>query len=236
MKHVHVKAFDIPGAWYQTLEEIWLNGDNYEVGYGSESTMTRKLNVSIEITNPETRPLIAEKAPCDMKYVTSYALQYLWAGMKTDEETYTYGSRLREPIDQVSKVIERYVKEPNDRQLTLLIRQPLDILKTIDGMRHEPPCLTVMDTEIMENHLNMTCYFRSWDAFAGLPANIAGIQIFNEALVNEINKRAGTYYKTGKLIFHSKNCHIYSRLYNLVEELVKPKKRFPAEAGGIIKN
>jgi len=200
VKHVHVKAFDIPGAWYQTLEEIWLNGDNYEVGYGSESTMTRKLNVS------------------DMKYVTSYALQYLWAGMKTDEETYTYGSRLREPVDQVSKVIERYVKEPNDRQLTLLIRQPHDILKTIDGMRHEPPC------EIMENHLNMTCYFRSWDAFAGLPANIAGIQIFNEALVNEINKRAGTYYKTGKLIFHSKNCHIYSRLYDLVEELVKPKK------------
>ena len=224
MKYVHVKAFDIPGAWYQTLEEIWLNGDNYEVGYGSESTMTRKLNVSIEITNPETRPLIAEKAPCDMKYVTSYALQYLWAGMKTDEETYTYGSRLREPVDQVSKVIERYVKEPNDRQLTLLIRQPLDILKTINGMRHEPPCLTVMDTEIMENHLNMTCYFRSWDAFAGLPANIAGIQIFNEALVNEINKRAGTYHKTGKLIFHSKNCHIYSRLYDLVEELVKPKK------------
>ena len=224
MKHVHVKAFDIPGAWYQTLEEIWLNGDDYEVGYGSESTMTRKLNVSIEITNPDTRPLIAEKAPCDMKYVTSYALQYLWAGMKTDEETYTYGSRLREPVDQVAHVIERYVKEPNDRQLTLLIRQPIDILKTIDGMRHEPPCLTVMDTEIMNNQLHMTCYFRSWDAFAGLPANIAGIQIFNEALVNEINKRAGTKYTTGKLVFHSKNCHIYSRLYDLVEELVKPEK------------
>ena len=224
MKHVHVKAFDIPGAWYQTLEEIWLNGDDYEVGYGSESTMTRKLNVSIEITNPDTRPLIAEKAPCDMKYVTSYALQYLWAGIKTDEETYTYGSRLREPVDQVAHVIERYVKEPNDRQLTLLIRQPIDILKTIDGMRHEPPCLTVMDTEIMNNQLHMTCYFRSWDAFAGLPANIAGIQIFNEALVNEINKKAGTRYTTGKLIFHSKNCHIYSRLYDLVEELVKPEK------------
>jgi len=91
-------------------------------------------------------------------------------------------------------------------------------------MRHEPPCLTVMDTEIMKNQLHMTCYFRSWDAFAGLPANIAGIQIFNEALVNEINKRAGTKYTTGKLIFHSKNCHIYSRLYDLVEELVKPEK------------
>jgi thymidylate synthase len=29
--------------------------------------------------------------------------------------------------------------------------------------------------------------------------------------------------KTGKLIFHSKNCHIYQRQYNLVKELLEPK-------------
>jgi thymidylate synthase len=78
-----------------------------------------------------------------------------------------------------------------------------------------------MDTEIMDDKLNLTCYFRSWDAYAGLPANIAGIQIFNEALINEINRRARKKYSTGKLIFHSKNCHIYSRLYELVKELAK---------------
>jgi len=80
----------------------------------------------------------------------------------------------------------------------------------------------VMDTEIIDNKMHLTCYFRSWDAYAGLPANVAGIQVFNEALVNEINTRAGTNYATGKLIFHSKNCHIYSRLFELVKELVKP--------------
>ena len=224
MKYAHINSFDIPGAWFQTLEEIWLHGDEFRVGYGSESTITKKLNVSIEISHPESRPLIAEKAPCDMKYVTSYALQYLWAGVKEEGETYTYGSRLREPVDQVTKIIERYVAEPNDRQLTMLIRQPQDILTELNGMKHEPPCLTVMDTELYENQIHMTCYFRSWDAYAGLPANIPGIQIFNEALVNEINKRAGTEYTTGKLIFHSKNCHIYSRLYDLVEELIRPEK------------
>ena len=165
---------------------------------------------------------MAEKAPCDMKYITSYALQYLWAGVKEEGETYTYASRLREPVDQVEQVIERYVVEPRDRQLTMVIRQPHDIYTEIDGMRHEPPCLTVMDTELLEDKLHLTCYFRSWDAFAGLPANVAGIQVFNEALVSEINARAGTDYTTGKLIFHSKNCHIYSRLYELVEELIKP--------------
>jgi thymidylate synthase len=224
MRYSSIRAFDIPGAWYRTLEEIWRNGDDFQVGYGSEVTMTKKLNLSIEISSPETRPFVAEKAPCDMRYVNWYALQYLWAGVKEEGETYTYGSRLREPVDQVEHLIGRYVEEPNDRQLTLVIRQPQDIFRTVEGMKHEPPCLTVIDTELVDDRMHLTCYFRSWDAYAGLPANVAGIQVFNEALVSEINARAGTKYATGKLIFHSKNCHIYSRLYDLVRELIRPEE------------
>jgi thymidylate synthase len=222
MKYASIKAFDIPGAWYKVLEEIWMNGDEFRVGYGSEVTWTKKLNLTILITHPENRPLVAEKAPCDMKYINSYALQYLWAGVKEEGETYTYGSRLREPVDQVEHIVSRYVKEPNDRQLTMVVRQPKDILKNLEGVKHEPPCLTVIDTELLNDKMHLTCYFRSWDAYAGLPANIAGIQVFNEALVSEINSLAGTDYSTGKLVFHSKNCHIYSRLNDLVEELINP--------------
>ena len=82
--------------------------------------------------------------------------------------------------------------------------------------------MSIIDTEISDDQLHLTCYFRSWDAYAGLPANIAGIQIFNEALVSEINNRADLNLRTGKMIFHSKNCHIYQRQYALVEETVKP--------------
>jgi thymidylate synthase len=71
--------------------------------------------------------------------------------------------------------------------------------------------------------MHLTCYFRSWDAYAGLPANIAGLQLFNEAFVSEINERGNLSLKTGKLIFHSKNCHIYERQFNLVRELLEPK-------------
>ena len=100
---------------------------------------------------------------------------------------------------------------------------PEDIKKSLgDYKKHEPPCLSLIDTEILDNKLNLTCYFRSWDAYAGLPANIAGIQLFNEALVSEINRRGNLNLKTGKLIFHSKNCHIYERQYDWVEEKVKP--------------
>ena len=69
--------------------------------------------------------------------------------------------------------------------------------------------------------MHLTCYFRSWDAYAGLPANIAGLQMFNEAFVSEINERANLDLETGKLIFHSKNCHIYKRQFNLVQGIVR---------------
>jgi thymidylate synthase len=41
--------------------------------------------------------------------------------------------------------------------------------------------------------------------------------------VKEINSRGNLALETGKLIFHSKNCHIYERQNKLIEELLKPK-------------
>ena len=222
MKYAVINAFDCPDAWYKTLDAIWNESDIFEVYYGSERAKTKKLNLSIEVAKPETRPLVDDKAPCDMKYVQWYALKYLWSGA-IEDETYTYGSRMREPVDQVEEAVKRYVEERRDRQVTFVIRLPEDIKKRIEkDRRHEPPCLSLIDTEISDNQLHLTCYFRSWDAYAGLPANIAGIQLFNEALVSEINSRGDLNLRTGKLVFHSKNCHIYERQYKLVEEKVKP--------------
>ena len=152
----------------------------------------------------------------------------MWCGEKQEGETYTYGSRLREPVNQVEESIKRYLDEPQDRQVAMVIRLPEDIYKTRKDSkggkeRHEPPCLSIIDTEILEGKMNLTCYFRSWDAYAGLPANIAGLQMFNESFVAEINSRSKLNIETGKLIFHSKNCHIYQRQYKLIEELLTPK-------------
>jgi thymidylate synthase len=221
LEYAVIKAFDCPDAWYKVLHEIWDKGDLFEVGYGSEVSKTKKLNVSIEIAHPENRPLVDFMAPCDMKYVQWYALKYLWSGA-IEDETYTYGSRMREPVDQVEEAVKRYVDEKRDRQVTFVIRLPEDIQKQVAERKHEPPCLSLIDTEISDNQLHLTCYFRSWDAYAGLPANISGIQLFNEALVSEINRRGNLSVKTGKLIFHSKNCHIYERQFKMVEEVLKP--------------
>ena len=226
MKHVNISVFDCPEAWVQILNRIRNEGEVFKVGYGSEISDTQKLNVTIEILHPENRPLVSDKAPCDMKYIQWYALAYLWCGEGKQDETYTYGSRLREPVDQVEEAIKRYVEEQQDRQVTMVIRLPEDIRKTRlnSNEKHEPPCLSLIDTEILEGKVHMTCYFRSWDAYAGLPANIAGIQLFNEAFVSEINSRGNLNLETGKLIFHSKNCHIYHRQYRLVDDLLSPKR------------
>src|SRR4030042_2190347 len=134
------------------------------------------------------------------------------------------GLRLRKhPINQIEEAVERYVQEQRDRQVTLVIRLPEDIRKSIDTRRHEPPCLSLIDPEILEGKMHLTCYFRSWDAYAGLPANIAGLQLFNEAFVKEINSRGNLSLGTGKMIFHSKNCHVYERQYKLVKELLSPQ-------------
>ena len=223
MKHVKVTAFDCPDAWFQALSHIWNEGDSFQVGYGSELTETKKLNLTIEITHPETRPLVSDKAPCDIKYVQGYALEYLWCGEKQEDETYTYGSRLNHPVNQIEEAVKRYAQEQRDRQVTMVIRLPEDIQKSVGARRHEPPCLSLIDTEILDGKMNLTCYFRSWDAYAGLPANIAGLQLFNEAFVKDVNRLGNLQLETGKLIFHSKNGHIYQRQFKLVEELLKPK-------------
>jgi len=223
VKHVKISAFDLPDAWFKTLSQIWSEGDVFKVGFGSEETETKKLNISIEISHPESRPLVNDKAPCDFKYVQGYALEYLWCGEKQDEP-YTYGSRLNHPVNQIEEAVKRYVEEQRDRQVTMVIRLPEDIKKfDHHNRKSEPPCLSLIDTEILEGKMHLTCYFRSWDAYAGLPANIAGLQLFNEAFVSEINSRGNLNLQTGKLIFHSKNCHIYHRQYKLVEELLSPQ-------------
>lgn len=237
MKHVKITAFDLPDAWYQVLSQIWGKGETFVVKYGSETTQTKKLDVTIEIVHPENRPLVHEKAPCDMQYVTRYFMEYLWFGEKKPDETYTYSSRLRKPVDQIERAIERYVEELFDRQVTLVVRKPEDIFKELEGRPHEPPCLTILDTEIVrdkndgELKFNLFGYFRSWDAYAALPANLAGLQLFCEEFVKQLNlkgrERHGgdwEYVKTGRMTMHSKNCHIYQRQYPLVEELLKVKR------------
>jgi len=213
MKHIKINAFDCPDGYMKTLRAIDKEGIEFKVGYGSEQTLTKKINFTLEIEHPEMRPLLHEKAPNDLTYLNWYAGIYLWYP-EPDMAEYTYGNRMRKPVDQLQNVIDRFKQEKFDRQCTVIIRRPEDIIK---GKCKDPPCLTMIDFEIIEDKLCATACFRSWDAYAGLPCNIAGIQMMVEFMASEIG------VPSGKLIFHSKNTHIYERQFKLVREMLDPE-------------
>jgi thymidylate synthase len=211
MKHVLIQDFDLPSVWYRAVGLVYREGDIFRVEKGSEITLTKKLSVTLEIAHPEHHPLIDEKAPCDIKYVEQVYLSYLFLPEKSPEESYTYGERLRKPVDQIGEVIKKYKEFKGDRQSTMVLRLPQDL------NLEDPPCLTIIDTEVSDDKLHFFPYFRSWDCYAGLPANLAGLQILKEHMAKEID------VEPGKTVAYSKNLHLYERQYKFVEELLTSK-------------
>lgn len=200
-----IEARTIPDAWFRVNKKILKEGKDYKVERGSEETQTKKIAVSLKISNPEERPLVDERAP--VSNVNKYALEHLFSPDKQDYE-YTYGYRLRDGYDQIQKVIDKFKEEKHDRQNIVTTRVPEDL------ENENPPCLTIIDFEIIEDKLYNYSYWRSWDAHAGLPSNLAGIQLLSEHIAKEIG------VETGEMCAFSKNLHLYKRQFSFVEDLI----------------
>ena len=172
-------------------------------------------------------------APVDHDYVyggpaykRSY-IEYIMTAEKQENEQYTYGERLRKyqigwenihyedgdfiqsnPIylDQVQHVIDTYKKYGHrNNQMVLQVAQPDDLLL------NDPPCLRHIDTRIQDDTLHFFIYFRSWDLWGGLPANLAGIQFLKEYMATEIG------VKDGSMIIESKGLHLYGYAEHLAQ-------------------
>lgn len=157
-------------------------------------------------------------------YERSY-VEYVMTGEIQDNEQYTYGSRLVDAysgstveqkgqrvevtpvfVNQIERVIEVYKKHGHrNNQMVLQIAQPGDI------DLEDPPCLRSIDTRIQDNRLHFFIYFRSWDLWGGLPANLAGIQALQQHMADEIG------VEHGEMVVESKGLH----LYGYAEELAK---------------
>ena len=72
-------------------------------------------------------------------------------------------------------------------------------------------CLRHIDTRIQDGKLNFYPYFRSWDLWGGLPANLAAIELMKQYMANEIG------VENGEIIATSKGCHIYSYIFEMAE-------------------
>ena len=128
---------------------------------------------------------------------------------KTENEDYTYGERL---MMQWQDIIEKYRSGPRTNQATFEIAMPTDI--ALD----DPPCLRLIDTRIQDGKLHFFVYFRSWDAWGGYPANMAGIQRVKMLLAHELNNH-GVEVEDGELWACSKGLHLYDKYFNVASEL-----------------
>jgi thymidylate synthase len=109
-------------------------------------------------------------------------------------------------LNQIEWVIGTYKKFGHrNNQMVLQVAHPTDVTLL------DPPCLRMIDTRIQDETLHFIVYFRSWDLWGGLPANLAGIQNLKEYMAGEIG------VKDGEMIVESKGLH----LYGYAEELAK---------------
>jgi thymidylate synthase len=109
-------------------------------------------------------------------------------------------------LNQIEWIIQTY-KQFGERnnQMVLQVAHPSD-MTLID-----PPCLRLIDTRIQDDTLNFIVYFRSWDLWGGLPANLAAIQNLKDYMAGEIG------VQDGEMIVESKGLH----LYGYAEDLAK---------------
>lgn len=213
MKLTTIEARDLPEAWFLCCKRVMEEGRVYKIDAGSFAGQRRKeLDlVVIKVMFPATRPLVPDTPagippPTSMDYVEGY-LQYLMSP-KSDRnlELYTYGDDLSL---QIPEVIKKYKEEGlNNNRCCMSVGDRNSIF-----LPHSQ-CLRLIDTRILYGDLNFIVYFRSWDLWAGFPANLAAIQLMKEYMASEIS------VGDGELIAFSKGLHLYDHCWELANSLI----------------
>ncbi|MBI4303809.1 MAG: thymidylate synthase, partial [Chloroflexi bacterium] len=209
----HIEARDLSEAWWRCMRELLLNGYDYVIDRGSFEGRKRKEFdfVVVRIEHPGNRPLIPEvpegvPPPVSLEYVEEY-LQYLMADYKAPNEDYTYGQYLEKQIQEVIKMYRE--GGPNTNQAFMAVGDQHSILLK------DPPCLRGIDTRIRYGRLHFMVWFRSWDLWAGFPANLAGVQTLKEYMAAQIG------VDDGEIIACSKGMHLYDYTWDLARQVTR---------------
>jgi thymidylate synthase len=198
-------------AWREAMELCTKKGYKYIIGKGGSYEGSERMqleNVTIIISEPGRRPFnfytpsgIPE--PTCPEKINKYFEDYIITNTKSTQEDYTYGMYIG---GQISPVIKRLnITNGDTNQATITIGD----IKSID--LDSPPCLRLIDFKVVEGHLNMTVFFRSWDCFTGLPENLGGLQLLKEYVLYSLEFPV----QDGKIIAYSSGLHLYDMYYPL---------------------
>jgi len=211
LETISIQARDLPDAWFQSVHNIITKGHRYKVDRGSFEGQERLEfdYATIQIKHPGTRPLLPDipaslgiPNPVAEGYLEEY-LPYLMTSEKQPNEDYTYGQYL-EP--QIAEVIRMYKEDGHGTNQAYMTVGDPDSINLKD-----PPCLRGIDTRVRYGKLHFIVYFRSWDLWGGLPANLGAIQMLKEYMAEEIG------VEDGEIIAASKGLHLYDYIWELAK-------------------
>lgn len=119
----------------------------------------------------------------------------------TDNGTSLYGAYGQRMHAQFNEAVRRLRRNPDDRQVVLMIREPADMWYT----GKDQPCNLAVACKIRDGKLNIHVFNRSNDFIWGLAgANIPQFSVLQEYLASLIGCEIGTYHQT------TDSMHVYT--------------------------
>lgn len=213
-----VQAYNIDEFWRETLQLCIAKGVDDVVLGGSYVGQIRKQLpfFSGRIINPGHRtlsPLPPPGVPCSTSEdkIESYFLKYLMSSEVEENEVYTYGSFIEPQLDRCIQLLNDSNGKTNQASITVG-----DVSTTF---LDDPPCLRSISFKVINDRLQMTVYFRSWDLYAGLPENLGGLQLLKEYVLETMDVEAAD----GDLVVFSDGAHIYSQYFDIINTLCVEK-------------
>lgn len=216
-----LNAKTIADAWFQLIYNIFDYSYMQKIQKGSFENEQYRLQypgiaVFIEHPGEDMIPVMPPglniPAPTTMAYIEDYFANYLMNPELSENETYKYASRIHHTMPkggtQLERVIALLKETPLTNQAVIEIGSPEDhdTCYGNDG-KLDPPCLRLLDFKVIPDRdklaLTVSCYFRSWDLWAGFPTNLGGIELLKNYIAGETN------LKNGHMYAYSAGAHIY---------------------------
>ncbi len=221
MELFNLRAKTISDAWFQLIYNIFDHSYKQKIQKGSfekEQYRLQYSGIAVYIEHPyeDMVPIIPAAlsipSPTTMEYIEDYFANYLMDPHLAENETYKYASRIQHPMPkggtQLDRVTEMLKHTPLTNQAIIEIGSPEDHDVCIgnDG-KLDPPCLRLLDFKVIPQNdvlvLSVSCYFRSWDLWAGFPTNLGGLELLKQHVAYE------TQLKNGPMFAYSAGAHIY---------------------------
>ena len=211
-----IEEISINDAWREAMRLCIKNGKDFVVKGGSYMGQIRKQlsDVKIRITQPWTRPLAPivcppYQPPTNDEKIETYFEKYIMGAIVQKNEDYTYGSYI---VPQVQPIVEILRKAKGHTNQAAIAIGGVESVS-----QNDPPCLRSILFKVVDNRLQMSVLFRSWDLYTGFPENLGGLQMLKEYILVQIEDELGI--QDGPIVAYSDGLHLYDQYFDLANDL-----------------